>query len=68
MGLSQQEYWSALPFPPSEELLGLGIKPASSAAPSLVGRFFTTEPPGKFHMLSGLYVNRLRLKFYDSYA
>ena len=67
MGLSQQEYWSALPFPPPEDL-GLGIKPASRAAPSLVGRFFTTEPPGKFHMLSGLYVNRLLLKFNDSYA
>ena len=44
MGLSRQEYWSGLPFPPPGELPNPGIKPTS---PALAGRFFTTEPPGK---------------------
>ena len=42
--ISQQEYWSGLPFPSLEDLPDPGIKPVSSA---LAGRFFTTEPPGK---------------------
>ena len=37
MGLSWQEYWSGLPFPPPGDLPGLGIEPA---APALAGRFF----------------------------
>ena len=40
----RQEHWSGLPFPSPEALPDPGIKLASSA---LVGRFFTTEPPGK---------------------
>ena len=44
MGLSQQEYWSELPFPPPGELPDPGIKPES---PVLAGGFFTTEQPGK---------------------
>ena len=43
MGLSRQEYWSGLPFPPPEHLPSPGIEPTS---PALAGRFFTTEPPG----------------------
>jgi len=43
MGFPNQEYWSRLPFPSPGHLLNPGIKPAS---PALVGRFFTTEPPG----------------------
>ena len=39
MGLSQQEYWSGLPFPPPGDLPDPGIEPA---APALAGRFFTT--------------------------
>ena len=42
--ISQQEYWSGLPFPSLEDLPDPGIKPVSSA---LAGRFFTTEPPGQ---------------------
>ena len=38
-----QEYWSGLPSPPPEDLANPGIKPMSSASPSLVGTFFTTE-------------------------
>ena len=41
MGFSRQEYWSGLPFPSPENLLDLGIEPAS---PASVGGFFPTEP------------------------
>ena len=41
MGFPRQEYWSGLPFPPPE------IERVSPTAPALVGRFLTTEPPGK---------------------
>ena len=44
IGLSQQEYWSGLPFPPPEELSEPGIEPMS---PALTGGFFTTKPTGK---------------------
>jgi len=47
IGLSQQEYWSGLPFPPPGDLLDPGIKLASPTAAALAGGFFTTEPPGK---------------------
>ena len=42
--ISQQEYWSGLPFASPGDLPKSGIKPAS---PALAGEFFTTEPPGK---------------------
>ena len=44
MGFSRQEYWSRLPFTSSGDLPNPGTKPTS---PTLAGRFFTTEPPGK---------------------
>ena len=44
---SRQEYWSGLPFPPPGVLPDPGIKPASPVFLALVGRLFTTEPPGK---------------------
>ena len=47
MGCSRQEYWNGLPFPPPGDLSDLGIEPASPESPTLAGRFFTTEPPGK---------------------
>ena len=43
-GISQQEYWSGLPFSSPGDLSNPGIKPES---PTLASRFFTTEPPGK---------------------
>ena len=46
-----QEHWSGLPFPPPGHLLCLGIKLMSSVAPALAGRFFTTEPPRKPHLV-----------------
>ena len=45
--LSQQEYWSRLPFPSPGNLPDPGIQPASPVAPALAGGFFITEPPGK---------------------
>ena len=44
MGFPRQEYWNGLPFPSPGNLPDPGIKPVSSV---LMGRFFTTEPPGK---------------------
>ena len=43
MGFPRQEYWSGLPF--SGDLLNPGMEPMSPASPTLVGGFFTTEPP-----------------------
>ena len=44
MGISRQEYWSGLPFPPPGYLPHPGIEPVSLA---LAGGFLTAEPPGK---------------------
>ena len=43
MAFSRQEHWNGLPFPSSEDLPDLEIKPVSSA---LLAELFTTEPPG----------------------
>ena len=47
--LSQQEFWSGLPFPPPGDLPDPdpGMEPPSPTWPSLEAGFFTTEPPGK---------------------
>ena len=44
-GISQQEYWTGLPFPSPGDLPNSGVEPAS---PALAGGFFTTDLPGKF--------------------
>ena len=44
MGFFKQEYFSGLPFASPGDLPDPGIEPAT---PTLVGRFFTTELPGK---------------------
>ena len=44
MGFSRQEYWSGLPFPSPGDLPNPGIVPVP---PTMAGRFFSTEPPGK---------------------
>ena len=46
-GISRQEYWSWLSFPIPGDLPDPRIKPSSLESPTLSGRFFTTEPPGK---------------------
>ena len=45
MGLSEQEYWSELPFL-SSDLPNPGIEPLPLA---LTGRFYVAEPPGGLH-------------------
>ena len=35
LGISRQEYWNGLPFPPSEDLPNPGIEPSSPASPAL---------------------------------
>ena len=50
-GILRQEYWSELPFPSSGDLPNPRLK---LAFPASVGRFFTTEPPGKLHPFTGL--------------
>ena len=44
MGLSRQEYFSGLPFPPPGDLSGPGMELVSL---TLAGRLFTTTAPGK---------------------
>ena len=48
MGFPRQEYWSRLLFPSPGDLPDPGIEPVS---PVLEGRFFTTEPPVKPHVV-----------------
>ena len=43
-GILQQEYWSGLPSPPSEDLPNPGIQPRS---PTLQGDSLSADPPGK---------------------
>ena len=47
---SRQEYWSGLPFPPSEGLPDPGIEPIS---PALAGGFLTTVPLRKPYQVDG---------------
>ena len=47
MGLSRQEYWSGLSFPPPGDRPNPGIKPASLMSLALAGRFFTTSATRK---------------------
>ena len=48
MGFPRQEYWSGLLFPFPGDLPNPGIEPTS---PTLAGRFFTIEIPGKPNIL-----------------
>ena len=52
MGFPRQE-----PFPSPGDLSNPGTEPASHA---LAGRFFTTEPPGKLHTYSDIYLSILK--------
>ena len=47
-GLPRQKRWSGFPFPSPGVLPDPRIKPTS---PALAGRFFTTELPGRPHIL-----------------
>ena len=43
MGLSRQEYWSGLPFPPPGDVHDPRIEPTSLLSPAVAGGFFTTS-------------------------
>ena len=43
MGLSRQEHWSGLLYPPLGDLPNPGIEPASLMSPALADGFFTTS-------------------------
>ena len=47
MGFSKQEYWSRLPFPFPGDLPDPRTEPTFPVSPTLGGRFFTVESPGK---------------------
>ena len=44
MGFPRQEYWSALPFPPPEDLPDTRMKSASPASPVLQADSLPSEP------------------------
>ena len=46
-GISKQEHWSRLLFPPPGDHPNSGTEHASPPSLALAGGFFTTEPPGK---------------------
>ena len=48
MGFPRQEYCSGLPFPSPGDLPSPGIKPVT---PVSAGRFLTSEPPRKAHVM-----------------
>ena len=63
MEFSRQDYWSGLPSPPPGDLPSPGTEPVSPAVPVLLGRFSTTEPPGKpWNSWVGVAVTTLWLK------
>ena len=52
IGFPRQEYWSGLPFSSPEDHSDPEVEPTS---PTLAGRFFTTEPPGKTSEMKHVY-------------
>ena len=51
MEFPRQEYWSGLPLPSPEDLPYIRLEPTYLASPALGGEFFTTELPGKSHLI-----------------
>ena len=51
MEFSRQEYWSGLLFPTPGDLPDPGVELLPLVSLELAGGFFTTEPPGKPHLL-----------------
>ena len=43
VGISRQEYWSGLPYPPPRDLLHPGTEPTSLTSPAFPGGFLTTS-------------------------
>ena len=62
MEISSQEHSSGLLFSSPGDHPDPGVKPVSPACPASVGRFFTTEPPGKAACKSNIWISqKLRL-------
>ena len=57
-GISQQEYWSGLPFPPPGDLPDPGIAPKSPASPALQADSLPTEPGGSPSLEAQMVKNR----------
>ena len=65
-GLSRQEYWSELPFPPPGDLCDPGFEPTSLGPPALAGGFFPTVPRGKARKLDiTCQLKSLKIFFYS---
>ena len=47
VGLSRQEYWSGLPYPPPGDLPDPGINPTSPESPALQADSLLMKLPGK---------------------
>ena len=56
IGLSWQEYWDGLPFPPPGDLSDPGIETVSPVDSALAEEFFTTSTTSKAHGLR--YINQ----------
>ena len=59
MGLSQQEYWSGLPFPSPGDLPYPGIEPVILTSPAFTGKFFTTSTSWEVHAFGDFLPNKL---------
>ena len=55
-GLSWQEYWRGVLYPPPGDLPNPGIKLSSCEALALADGFFTVEPPRKPIYIFGMYI------------
>ena len=53
LGVSRQEYWSGLPFPPPRDLPSLRMEPGSPVSPELQVDSLLSEPPRNPSNLSG---------------
>ena len=62
MGLSRQEYWSRLPFPPPGNLPYPEMEPVSLTSPALAGGFFTATTDWEAPMRSLQRQTSLRIK------
>lgn len=51
MESSRREYWNGSLFPIPRDLPNPAIETVSQASPALVGRLFTTAPPGKWEVI-----------------
>ena len=57
MEFSRQEYWSGLPFPLHMIFPTQGSNSRLLQVTCIVGRFFTTSPPGKTLKFNWVYCN-----------